>query len=275
MGSDWVGPVVAVMLKGLQYTLALGALAVVISVALGIILGILTALPDNPATRVLKIILQVYLQVMRGLPLIVTLFIVFFVSPAIGINFGSFTAATVGLSLWGSANVMAVAKGAVSSIPKGQRESAAALGFGWIPSMAWVIFPQAVRRMTPSTVNLVVDLIQATTLASLIGVMEILARSRQAVEFNQLNTGDGHAVAIFGAVLAVFFVICFPLTRMALRLERQRIIRRRRQLAPTEPPALVGIAADSVPAGSYDGESFSVSEALPPTSSHNRPETPR
>lgn len=244
MESDWIGPVAGVMLEGLTYTIALGALAVVISIVVGVVLGILTALPDNAATRVIKIILQVYLQVMRGLPLIVTLFIVFFVSPAVGINLASLTAATVGLSLWGSANVMAVAKGAITSIPKGQHESAAALGFGWAPSMAWVIFPQALRRMTPATVNLVVDLIQATTLASLIGVLEILARSRQAVEYNQLNTGEGHAVAIFGAVLAVFFVICFPLTRIAVRLERQRVRRRRLESvdvgaasAPTRPPA--------------------------------------
>ena len=87
--------------------------------------------------------------------------------------------------------------------------------------MRLVILPQAARRMLPPTVNLTVDLIQATTLASLIGVVEVLQRSRQAVEYYQLNAGDGHATAIFGGVLVFFFIVCYPLTLVSGRLERR------------------------------------------------------
>lgn len=111
--------------------------------------------------------------------------------------------------------------GAIRSIPAAQFEAAAALGFPWPVLMRLVILPQAVRRMLPPTVNLTVDLIQATTLASLIGVVEVLQRSRQAVEYYQLNVGDGHATAIFGGVLVFFFMVCYPLTLVAGRIEQR------------------------------------------------------
>jgi polar amino acid transport system permease protein len=73
--------------------------------------------------------------------------------------------------------------------------------------------------MLAPVVNLIVDLIPATTLASLIGVGEVLQRSRQAVEYYQLSAGDGHAAPIFAGVLLFFFVICYPLTVLARRME--------------------------------------------------------
>ena len=85
--------------------------------------------------------------------------------------------------------------------------------------MRLVVLPQARKRMIPPVVNLIVDLIQATTLASLIGVVEVLQRSRQAVEYYQLSAGDGHAAPIFAGVLLFFFVICYPLTVFARRME--------------------------------------------------------
>ena len=141
--------------------------------------------------------------------------------PITGTDLASTPAAIAGLSLWGSANVMEVVRGAVRSIPTAQFEAATALGFKWAAVMRLVVLPQASRRMIPPVVNLIVDLIQATTLASLIGVVEVLQRSRQAVEFYQLSAGDGHATPIFAGVLLFFFVICYPLTVLARRMERR------------------------------------------------------
>jgi len=117
--------------------------------------------------------------------------------------------------------VMEVVRGAVRSIPTAQFEAATALGFKWAAVMRLVVLPQASRRMIPPVVNLIVDLIQATTLASLIGVVEVLQRSRQAVEYYQLSAGDGHAAPIFAGVLLFFFVICYPLTVLARRMEQR------------------------------------------------------
>ncbi|QFR01621.1 amino acid ABC transporter permease [Streptomyces phaeolivaceus] len=219
--TEWIGPTVELVSGGVVRTIALASTAVTLSVAAGTFLGVLLCLPEGRWTTPARRALTAYLQLFRGLPVLVTLFIVFFVSPSLGLRLDSFSAAALGLSLWGSANVMEVVRGAVRSIPTAQFEAASALGFGWAPAMRWVVLPQAIRRALPPLVNLVVDLIQATTLASLIGVIDVLQRSRQAVEFYQLSSGEGHAVPIFTGVLAVFFLLCFPLTRLAARLERR------------------------------------------------------
>ena len=195
--------------------------SVVIAVVLGVILGVLLCLPAGHWNNAVRWALTLYLQLFRGLPVLVTLFIVFFVSPSLGLDLASTPATIAGLSLWGSANVMEVVRGAVRSIPTAQFEAATALGFKWAAVMRLVVLPQASRRMIPPVVNLIVDLIQATTLASLIGVVEVLQRSRQAVEYYQLSAGDGHAAPIFAGVLLFFFVICYPLTILARRMENR------------------------------------------------------
>lgn len=245
MGSqDWVQPTFKLAASGALQTLLIAVVAVVLSIVIGLILGVLLCLPRGRWTNPVRWLLQAYLQLFRGLPVLVTLFIVFFVSPSIGLGFTPTLATIVGLTLWGSANVMEVARGAVSSIPTAQFEAVTALGFGWAPSMRLVILPQAQRRMIPPVVNLSVDLIQATTLASLIGVVEVLQRSRQSVEFLQLSEGNGHAAAIFAGVLLFFFVVCFPLTLLAAYIERRRTsgsIRPRRKASKK-------VAAASTPA---------------------------
>lgn len=227
--TGWIVPTLDPLVRGFAATLALAATSVLVSVVLGVMLGVLLCLPGGRWAKVVRWALSVYLQVFRGLPVLVTLFIVFFVSPSAGVQLGSFAAAVVGLSLWGSANMMEVVRGAVRSIPAAQSEAASALGFGWGQVMRWVVLPQALRRMLPPGVNLVVDLVQATTLASLIGVADVLQRSRQAVEFYQLSSGQGHAAPIFAGVLLAFFLICFPLTLLAARLERRPSARRGRR----------------------------------------------
>jgi polar amino acid transport system permease protein len=218
---SWIGPTLNLVASGALETVIIAVASVVIAVALGVILGVLLCLPAGHWNNVVRWALTLYLQLFRGLPVLVTLFIVFFVSPSLGLGLASTPAAITGLSLWGSANVMEVVRGAVRSIPIAQFEAATALGFKWSAVMRLVVLPQATRRMIPPIVNLIVDLIQATTLAALIGVVEVLQRSRQAVEFYQLSAGNGHAAPIFTGVLLFFFVICYPLTVLARRMEQR------------------------------------------------------
>ena len=219
--SSWIGPTLKLVASGALETITIAVASVVIAVVLGVILGVLLCLPAGRWNNAVRWALTLYLQLFRGLPVLVTLFIVFFVSPSLGLDLASTPAAIAALSLWGSANVMEVVRGAVRSIPTAQFEAATALGFKWAAVMRLVVLPQASRRMIPPVVNLIVDLIQATTLASLIGVVEVLQRSRQAVEYYQLSAGDGHAAPIFTGVLLFFFVICYPLTVLARRMERR------------------------------------------------------
>ena len=220
---DWADPVAHYMVHdGLTETLRIAAFAVTASAAVGVVLGTMLTVRFLPV----RALIRLYVEVFRGLPIIVTIFMVYYAlpsAPLIHHRFGPFTGAAIGLSLWGSAQVAEAARGAVQSIPREQHEAAAALGFGWVGRHVSVILPQALRRLLPPLVGLLANVIQNTTIASLIGVTELLATGQRSVERLEFSTGDSHAFAIYAAVMAAFFAISFPLTRMAALLERRLI----------------------------------------------------
>ena len=136
----------------------------------------------------------------------------------------AFLAATVGLILWGSAQVAEATRGAIQSIPREQHEAAAPLGFGWIGTHAFVIVPQAVRRLLPPLVGLLVNIVQNTTIAGLIGVGDVLETGNRSTERLLFSTGDAHYLQISLAVLVFFFALSYPLTRLAALLEKRRAV---------------------------------------------------
>jgi polar amino acid transport system permease protein len=223
---DWVGPVAEYMLeKGLVGTLKMAALAVMGSVVIGVLLGTLLTIRFLP----LRALIRSYIEVWRGLPILVTIFIIFFALPQVSLRleFDEVTAAAIGLTLWGSAQVAEATRGAVQSIPREQHEAASALGFGWVGRHVFVIMPQALRRLLPPLVNLLVNIIQNTTIAQVIGATELLEAGERQNErlLAQPPIGDGeiHSFEIYGAVMVVFFLISFPLTRLAAYLERRLV----------------------------------------------------
>jgi polar amino acid transport system permease protein len=222
----WVEPTARYMFEvGLPGTLRIAGFAVVASAVIGILLGTLMTIDFAPS----RALIRLYIEVWRGLPIIVTIFVVFFVFPVAGslFEFDPFTSATIGLSLWGSAQVAEATRGAVQSIPREQHEAASALGFGWVGRHAYVILPQALRRLLPPLVSLLVGIIQNTTLAQVIGATELLDTGKRQVE--RITTpppaglGEIHAIEIYGAIAVVFFLISFPLTRLAAYLERRLV----------------------------------------------------
>ena len=213
----WVGPVADYLAGGLRETALLALVSIAASLLVGILLGALLTLPSKPVRAVVR----AYVEIWRGLPIIITLFLIFFVLPIIGVRVNTFIAAAIGLSLWGSANVAEVVRGAVQSVPRGQAEAAAALGFSWTGRMRHVLLPQAARRALPPLIGLVVNLTQQTSLAAVIGLVDILEASQRSIERLTLSGGSTHAVPILGAVLAVFFVICLPLTMVSRWYERR------------------------------------------------------
>jgi His/Glu/Gln/Arg/opine family amino acid ABC transporter permease subunit len=221
---DWVGPVVHYMAtEGLKGTATIAAESVVASAVVGVVLGTLMTLDFRP----LKAAIRLYIEIWRGLPLIVTIFVLFFVLPSWGIRLSAIQAAAAGLSLWGSAQVAEATRGAVQSIPREQHEAAAALGFGWVGRNVFVILPQALRRLLPPMVSLLVNVIQNSTLAGLIGAVELLFAAKIQVERiagpPPAGLAQVHAVEIYGGLLVVFFLISFPLTRLAAYLEKRLV----------------------------------------------------
>ncbi|KIF77242.1 hypothetical protein QR77_32105 [Streptomyces sp. 150FB] len=213
----WVGPVASYLAGGLRETALLALVSIAASLLAGILLGAVSTLPSRPVRAVVR----VYVEIWRGLPIIIILFFIFFVLPIIDIRVNTFISAAIGLSLWGSANMAEVVRGAVQSVPHGQAEAAAALGFSWTGRMRHVLLPQAARRALPPVIGLVVNLIQQTSLAAVIGLLDILEASQRSIERLTLSGGSTHAVPILGAVLAVFFVICLPLTMLSRWYERR------------------------------------------------------
>ena len=223
---DWAEPVARFILtEGLPATLQVSAAAVLGATTIGILLGTLLTI-DFWASRAL---IRFYIEVFRGLPILVTVLIVYFGLPALTptLKFGPLTATALALILWGSAQVAEATRGAVQSIPHEQHEAAFALGFGWVGAQGFVILPQALRRLLPPLVGLLVNIIQNSTLAAAIGGIEILTASKSQVErltfFPPAGIGEIHAVEIFGGVMILFFLISFPLTRLGAYLERRLV----------------------------------------------------
>jgi polar amino acid transport system permease protein len=223
---DWVNPIAHYMFhEGLKGTLRIAAFALIGSTVVGILLGVALTIDFRPSRAVIRL----YIEFWRGLPILVTIFIIYFALPALSahLEFDPFTAAAIGLVLWGSAQVAEATRGAVQSIPREQHEAAAALGFGWIGTHRYVILPQALRRLLPPLVSLLVNIIQNTTIAGVIGAAELLQTGQRSVERltapPPIGPGEVHAFEIYGAVMVVFFAISFPLTRLAAYLERRLI----------------------------------------------------
>ena len=223
---DWVGEVARYMLEeGLVNTLKIAAIALVGSTLVGITLGTLLTIKFLP----LRALIRLYIEIWRGLPILVTIFIIFYALPAVSLSlrFEALTAGAIALILWGSAQVAETTRGAVQSIPREQHEAASALGFGWVGRHAFVIMPQVLRRLLPPVVGLLVNIIQNTTIVQVIGAAELLESAKRQVERLTAPPPAGiseiHSFEIYGAVMVIFFLISFPLTRLAAYLERRLV----------------------------------------------------
>jgi polar amino acid transport system permease protein len=212
----WSGPVAHYLLLGLKTTVLLTLWSTALSIVVGVILGALTTLG-----RPVRWAVRIYVEVWRALPVLVTLFFVFFGLPLIGWTVGTDASATIALALWGSSNVAEISRGALQSVAREQFEAADALGMSWRIKMVSVIAPQALRRMIPSTVGTVTTLIQTTALASAIGTLDLIEAGSRQIERLSLNTGSSHALPIMGAILIVYFLISLPFTQAARMLENR------------------------------------------------------
>jgi polar amino acid transport system permease protein len=208
---------------GLKGTLQIAALSLIGSLLIGITLGTLLTIKFLPS----RALIRLYIEVWRGLPILVTLFLVFFLLPVLNqrLEFDALVSASIALTLWGSAQVAEATRGAVQSIPKEQHEAASALGFGWIGRHAFVILPQALRRLLPPLVGLLVNIIQNSTIAQVIGAPELLESAERQVERlaapPPIGTGEIEAIPIYATVMVIFFLISFPLTRLSAYLEKR------------------------------------------------------
>ena len=206
------------LLGGMGVALRISLIAVIISIPLGILVGILMTF-KNP---ILKAVLRVYLEIIRIMPQLVLLFIVFFGSTrVIGVDISGDLAAIIVFSLWGIAEMGDLVRGAIISIPKHQYESGEALGLSKIQIFVYIIIPQTIKRLVPLSINLITRMIKTTSLVLMIGVVEVIKVAQQIIEANRTASPN----AAFGVYLAVFlmcFIACTPISMLARYLEKRR-----------------------------------------------------
>ncbi len=202
---------------GLKATLALAAVTLLASTMIGVILGTLATLRSKP----LRWLVAFYVETFRDIPLIVTIFTIFFGAPFLGVPLQPFPAVALGLSLWGGANGAEIVRGGIVSVPHGQREAAYALGLRTWKIYLRILWPQALRAVLPAYTGLLALIIQSTSLGALVGVTEFLKAGGLVIERSTVMLGINPAFEIYGFVLAVYFGICSLLTYLSRRLERR------------------------------------------------------
>jgi polar amino acid transport system permease protein len=225
------------ILQGLGMTLALALATLFFATVISFVLGTLATL----RFAWLRVVVKIYVELFRDIPLIVNIFFVFFVAPLLGLELSPFAAVTVGLSLWGSANGTEIVRGGFNAVPKHQWQSAAALGLKTWEVYLFVTGPQALRAILPPFVGLLTLLVQATSLGALVGVNEFFKVGQIIVERTTMMEGWNPAFTVYAAVLVTYFVICSALTWFGRWLER-RLKRDRLRPAPGNAPAAEPVA---------------------------------
>ena len=211
------GKNLARLLGGLGVALKISLIAVAISIPLGILLGALMA----GKNRAVKIIGRVYLEIIRIMPQMVLLFLFFFsTTRAFGWNLSGEMASVIVFTLWGTAEMSDLVRGALISIPVHQYESAAALGFSGAQSYRYIIIPQAVRRLIPLSINLITRMIKTTSLILMIGVVEVIKVAQQIIEANRMSSPNA-AFGVYLTVFLLYFLACWPISLLARYLEKK------------------------------------------------------
>ena len=205
------------LLQGLWVALRISLIAVVISIPLGLLFGVLMTRKNV----VLKAIFRVYLEFIRIMPQLVLLFLFYFsTTRPFGWNLSGETASIIVFVLWGTAEMSDLVRGALISIPKHQYESSAALGLTKMQTYLYVIIPQAVRRLIPLSINLITRMIKTTSLILMIGVVEVLKVAQQIIEANRMSSPNA-AFGIYLTVFLLYFIACWPISMLAKYLERK------------------------------------------------------
>jgi polar amino acid transport system permease protein len=197
------------LVDGLIVTLQVSFLVVSISLVIGVVMG--TGLVFGP--RWLYWPIRLYADFIRGIPVLVLIFFVYYGLPVLGLNLDNFWAAVAALTAFKTGHVIEVFRGAVQSIHHGQTEAAKAIGLTFWQRLFYVILPQAVRRFLPPWINAVTDAVKGSALVSLIGVVDLMLAVQKVIG----RTFEPMPLYITGAI--IYFLINYALSTTSRRLE--------------------------------------------------------
>ena len=205
------------LLTGLWVALRISLISALISIVLGVALGSLMSLKKP----VITVISRIYLEFIRIMPQMVLLFLVYFgTTKALGINMSAETASVIVFSLWGTAEMSDLVRGALGGIPKIQYESSFSLGLTTFQTYFYIIIPQIIRRMLPLSINLITRMIKTTSLVMMIGIVEVLKVGQQIIEANRKSSPNA-AFGIYATVFFMYFIVCYVISMLSKHLEKK------------------------------------------------------
>jgi polar amino acid transport system permease protein len=200
---------------GLKATLELAVATLMCATVVSVLVGLMSV----SRFAALRLAALCYVEFWRDIPLLVNMLFVYFGAPLIGLPLQPFTAALLSLTLWGGANGAEIVRGGISSVGRHQFTSATALGLKRWQIYRYVVLPQALMPILPPMTGLFTTLIQATSIASLVGVNEFFRINQIVVERTTMQSGHSPAFLVYGFALIVYFLVCSVLTRLSHRLE--------------------------------------------------------
>lgn len=203
-----------VILKGLGLTVSISALAI----AAGSVLGILVGLSLTYGNIVLRSVVRIYTDFVRGTPVLVLVLASFYILSAVGIDLNAFQAGVLALAVFCSSHVGEIVRGALQAIPKGQTEAAKAIGLTFRQTFVSVLWPQALRQMLPTWVNTAAEMVKASTLLSVIGVAELLLRTQEIISRNFMS------LQFYFLAGLLYFVINYGIERFGKYVERKTAV---------------------------------------------------
>lgn len=199
------------LMGGLGMTLLVSLIVVALSLIAGVVLGVGLIYGPWP----LRWLIRLLTDCIRGIPILVLIFAVYYGLPPLGLNLSSFWAAVLALTLFKTAQVIEYTRGAVASIPRGQMEAAKSIGLIFSQRLRYVIFPQAIRRFLPPWLNGVTDAVKGSALVSLLGVVDLMQAINQVIG----RTYEPMPLYVLGAL--IYFAINYSLSSMSKVLERR------------------------------------------------------
>lgn len=200
--------------KGLWMTVAVSGLSLIAGTVIGFVWGILRT-SRHPVPRY---VIGAWVDLIRGTPFLVQVFIVFFILPSAGIELEAFPAAVVALSNMAACFICEIVAGGIQSVPDGQREAAIASGLSRFQQLRYIVMPQAMRTILPPLVGQYVLVIKDSSVVSAIGVVDVTRVGWLTVQ----RIPEG--LMVFGLVGILYFVVCYPLIRLSNYLEKRMTV---------------------------------------------------
>ena len=213
MGNNFVR-----LLGGLWVTIWIALVSVAFSIVLGFGFGILMTFKN----RAVKIICRIYLEIMRIMPQMVLLFVMYYgLTRSMGISLSGEAASILVFTLWGTAEMGDLVRGSLESVPKHQYESGKAVGLTDRQIFMYIIIPQTLQSLIPLSMNLITRMIKTTSLVVYVGVIEVVKIGQQIVESNRLTIPTA-SIAVYFVIFMMYFFVCWLLSLAARYIEKRQ-----------------------------------------------------